>query len=88
MLSRLKNHLNTFTSSEIEEKSTTTYTTGEDVVLSCVFDFTKGGTGPTTVKWSDLNDLTENDEYTVDLGEDCKSIDQYVFELLVLIFTH
>ena len=40
------------------------------------------------MKWSDVNDLTENDEYTVDLGKDCKSIDQYVFELLVLIFTH
>jgi hypothetical protein len=53
---------------EIKTKSETTYTTGENVVLSCVFDFTKGGTGPTTVKWTGIDTLTKDDEYTISEG--------------------
>ena len=54
---------------EITDQSETTYTTGDNVVLSCVFDFTKGGTGPTSVTWSGIDSLTVTDEYTIDLGK-------------------
>ncbi|KAL5251233.1 hypothetical protein ACHWQZ_G016815 [Mnemiopsis leidyi] len=53
---------------EISVQSETTYTIGDDVMLSCVFDFTKGGTGPTTVTWSGVDSLTVTEEYTLDLG--------------------
>ena len=55
---------------EIETQSSTTYSTGQDVMLSCVFDFTKGGTGPTSVEWTQIDGLTMATDYLVDLGNE------------------
>jgi hypothetical protein len=68
--------------SEIELKSETTYSTGNDVTISCVFSFTKGGIGPTSVEWSQIENLKMSDEYLPDLGKKkmrCNSISHSYF---------
>ena len=51
--------------SEIDEKSPKTYTTGSAVVLSCVLNFGVGGTGPNDVTWENLGGL-QSSEYSID----------------------
>ena len=44
------------------------------MTISCVFDFTKGGTGPTSVEWSQIASLTMAQDYLVDLGKESEKI--------------
>ena len=50
--------------------SETTYTIGEEVVLSCVLDYGSTGTGPTSVTWAGVDSLTVTDQYVIDAGSD------------------
>ena len=60
-----------FLFSGLSSWSETTYTIGEEVVLSCVLDFGSTGTGPTSVTWlGQVDSLTVTDHYVIDAGSD------------------
>ena len=62
------NCFNPINSSEITDKSETTYSLGESITLQCVFFFGESGTGPVSVEWKGIDSSITAEERSINEG--------------------